>query len=193
VNRRALLASAAGALALGAGCSSLSPGGPESLSDPTVDRADEGVAFYDFDRDGDHVADVDVRVEAEGRTDPTAPCGLVVEVTADDGWLTESIAFGVRAPAVPQAGEPPAELSLQVPDGPSYPEFSLWEDGDGYARVRTEGLADAGLGDGTLRLSATVQPLAPAEALSFDYRVRCRRGPLGTVEAAFTDTLAMIA
>lgn len=192
MNRRALLASAAGTLALGAGCSSLSPSGPESLGDPTVERADEGTRLYDFGRDGTHVADVDVRVEAEGRDDPTAPSGMVIEVTAYDGWLTESIAFGVRAPAVPEAGEPPAELSLQVPDGPSYPEFTLRRGENGYARVRTEGLADAGLGDGTVRLPATVQPLVPAETLSLDCRTTYRRGPLATVEATVTDTLSMV-
>jgi hypothetical protein len=191
VNRRALLASAAGALVLGAGCSSLSPSGPESLGDPTVGRPDEGVRLYDFVREGAHLADVDVRVGGEGRTEPTAPAGMVMEVTPYDGWLTESVAFGVRAPAVPGAGEPPAELSLQVPDGPAYPAFDLWRDEDGYARVRTEGLADAGLGDSTVGLSATVRPRAPAEALSLDYRVTCRRGPLETVEAAFTDRLGI--
>ena len=109
-----------------------------------------------------------------------------MEVIPGGDWRTEAIEVGLRAPAVPGAGEGAA-----VPEVPRYPPFRVWQDEREYARLRTEGLIEADIGASTLRLSAVLDPRTPAEELSFASTTVHRAGRRTAAETSVVDRLPL--
>jgi hypothetical protein len=193
VRRRAFLAATA---ALTTGCSSaLGRSDPVRLDGPTVET-DDGRTLYDFSRDGDHAVNLDVAVRPAARTDrsdrsdPPSRAQVVVSVGGQGEWTTTGLRLGLRAPAVPAAGERPARVFFEVSD-PLAARCSTRTTGEGYAVVEADDLADAGLDASTLVLTFLLVPRSPSPDLSLR-AATTHRSPDGTPAVAeVTDTVSL--
>lgn len=165
--RRFLATTAAGAVAAAAGC--VGTGfGPTRIGGPTEWLDDDGREKHlQFDIDDERLAVLTLDQMTRPAT-PTDPFRLRLHVAhrSDDERLDrpttiERFRFDLRAP--PASVGPPAEIYLNAPGGPSFPDLVFRRTADSWTRI--EATDTGAIGDGTLTLETIVQPIGefPAE------------------------------
>jgi hypothetical protein len=170
------------------GCSSLASG-PRSLDDPTVDNPEEGTYYYNFFHDGDHAADVDVKVYP--RSTPSDPAGVALSVgPGADGWESSTLQFALRAPANAAPSSSSARILVDIADMAPYPH-SLRVTDEGYRVLELKRLAETDRGDSTIPLQLRVIPDTPIQSLSFRSTTRWHSPQGALMEGSFTDRLSM--
>lgn len=160
MDRRRFLASTA-AVAATAGC--VETGfGPTRIGGPTEWLDDEGMEQHlRFNVDGERLAVLTFDQMSRPDT-PTDPFRLRLHVAhrSDDErhdrpTTIERFRFDLRAP--PTSVGPPAEIYLNAPGGPSYPDLVFRRTGDSWTRI--EATDTEAIGDGTLTLETIVRPI----------------------------------
>jgi hypothetical protein len=181
VNRRRFLAAGAGTLAALGGCSFGPAGSPDPLGPPTVEQADEGTQYYDFERAGEPALDIDIGVPGSRRSAEGA-AGVVLEVTPYGDRRTTAVRWVLQAPPGDQPGTSPARVFATTASAGG---VSVERAGDGATAVVIDGLSSAS----TLVVRARVVPQTPVEELAVRVEVAFD-GP-GRPRATVDDTLIL--
>lgn len=162
--RRFLEASFAGAGAVVAGCTRPVTG-PSKLATADEQLDDDGAEQHlRFEVDGERLAVVTLDQMTRPAT-ATDPFRLRLHVAHrsgderyDDPTTIRRFRFDLRAP--PASVQPPAEVYLAAPGGPSWPAMELRRTDDRWTRI--EAVDMAAVGAGTLTLETLVRPLGIA-------------------------------
>ena len=165
--RRFLAASALGAVATTAGCSTV--GGRTELAVDEEEADDDGLEKHLFFRDGDERIGVVSLDQMYEQASPTAPFRFRLHIqhgTGADGGEHESVVerfrFDLRTPVT--SVDPPAEIYLQAPSGGLWPDFTFEEVENFWTRIEADGTQE--VGSGTMTLPLFVDPLSlPADEL----------------------------
>jgi len=159
--RRFLAASALGAVATTAGCSTA--GGRTDLGIDEERLDDEGSEKHLYFRDGEKRVAVVSLDQMGAQTEPTDPFRFRLHVQHGSGAggperesVVERVRFDLRTPVA--SVDPPAEIYLQAPSGGLWPDFTFEEVEDFWTRIEAEGTQE--VGSGTMTLSLFVDPLS---------------------------------
>lgn len=181
--RRFLGASLAGAGAVVAGCTRPVTG-PSRLAPTAEQRDDDGMEQHlRYEVDGERLAviSLDQMTTPASSSDPFRLRLHVAHRSSERRYdrptTIERFRFDLRAP--PASVQPPAEIYLAAPGGPTWPPVEFgWTD-DGWTRLAADDVA--AVGTGTLTLETLVRPLGePADELALRAEVALASGgPLG--------------
>lgn len=165
--RRFLAASALGAVATTAGCSTA--GGRTELGVDEAVLDDGSMEKHLYFRDDDERIGVVSLDQMYEQVSPTAPFRFRLHIQHGSGAggaeresVVERFRFDLRTPVT--SVDPPAEIYLQAPSGGLWPDLTFEEVDDFWTRIEADGTEEVGVG--TMTLSLFVDPLSlPADEL----------------------------
>lgn len=179
MERRAFLATVAGAGTAGlAGCSL--PGGPTTLSNPSVSRDDSEVVMA-FGDEADPVA----RATIDYRTSQVG--GRIIPfryfMWHRPGTTVDSLRLAVQAPTIGPA--PPSRVYLAVPNNGEIPDVELFS--DDQTGVPTIQIDDLGImGEGTFGLKFYLEPTVDNDPLETRFRLETQVTESGLLGSTYT-------
>ncbi|MFB6164350.1 MAG: hypothetical protein ABEJ31_04250 [Haloarculaceae archaeon] len=161
MKRRQLLAGAgvAGALSL-AGCSAARA---TTISDPRVEREDDGETHVHFDAGGEALTTLTVQPDGRSAGAGGEQVPLDASIEHREGTELTSLELKLRAPPADGGAGVPARVALTAPQWQPHPSVQLYTDpDDGGGIVAIDDLGEQGQGTVTLELLLT--GLAPSTA-----------------------------